>query len=523
MELKNLTIDAKDALNLISILQKSFERGVAAAGESNAPKFSPLAAYLLSKHAGYEITDENGVPIQKSEIDETTLDFTRGRTLNEKDAEIAIRYIYDKSPYLKLFNTRIVKSLVTDVKGTAITSKNLISNEQKGGAVAADKINRRIVHNFGINMWLKHSQLQKDIPLQTVIDNLHNPNFENEVLNDVAIALGNDILNLAINGLGGNYASTEDFYDLNLGFNKMLQVADGSNTNTYGAIKVQGFLGRYLTPHKVDATSATGSNYSGANLIALMRKVYEAMPAEFRSDTGNVFMMAQRDVDLYIASRSDITNPSNPVKEDILTTGNVPRFMGYALVAIPGWLSINETHEADSTLYGSILFGNPKNLDIASDSVSYRKDMQYNPRASLGAAFEYTYDMYLDFQAARHNSFVIAFKGAKVSAPVLLSADDAKNGMNAYTPSAANTYAQTVASGTPLHVCCPNEGAVVVRSTQDLSGASFDTLAEALAAGAAIIPENGSFSLTDSDHIYLRAYHHNMIASDCIDCNITIA
>lgn len=522
MELKNLTIDAKDALNLIAVLQKSFERGVAAAGESNAPKFSPLAAYLLSKHAGYEITDVDGVPVQKSEIDETTLDFTRGRTLNEKDAEIAIRYIYDKSPYLKLFNTRIVKQLVTDVKGTAITSKNLISNEQKGGTVTT--INRRIVHNFGINMWLKHAQLQKDIPLQTVVDNLYNPNFENEVLADVAIALGNDILSLAINGLGGNYASTENFYDLNLGFNKMMQVADGSNTNTYGTIKVQGFLGRYLTPHKVDATSATGTDYNGANLIAVMRKVYEAMPAEFRSDTGNVFMMSQRDVDLYIASRSDITNPSNPVKEDILTTGNVPRFMGYALVAIPGWLSINETHEADSTLCGSILFGNPKNLDIASDSVSYRKDMQYNPRASLGAAFEYTYDMYLDFQAARHNSFVIAFKGAKLSDPVLVSESDAKNGINAYTPSTTNTYKQTVASGTALHVCCPNEGAVVVRSTESLAGASFDTLAEALAAeNAAIIPENGHFSLTDSDHIYLRAYHPNMAASDCIDCDITIA
>ena len=79
MKLKNLTIDAKDALNLINVLQKSFERGVASANEGNAPKFSPLAAYLLSKHAGYEITDSDGVPVQKSEVDETTLDFTRDR------------------------------------------------------------------------------------------------------------------------------------------------------------------------------------------------------------------------------------------------------------------------------------------------------------------------------------------------------------------------------------------------------------------------------------------------------------
>jgi hypothetical protein len=197
--------------------------------------------------------------------------------------------------------------------------------------------------------------------------------------------------------------------------------------------------------------------------------------------------------------------------------------MGHSLVAIPGWLSINETHEKDATLYGSILFGNPKNLDIASDSTSYRKDMFYNARAETGAAFEYTYNLYLDFQASRHNSFVIAFKGAKVSDPVLLSADDAKNGINAYTPYTTNTYQQTVASGTPLHVCCPNKGAVVVSYTESLAGAAFDTLAEALdAADAAVIPENGYFSLTLSDHIYLRAYHPNMIASNCIDCDITI-
>lgn len=516
-----ITIDSQDALALVTMFKDTLEKGMPTPDEPGS-QVSGMAAYLLTKFCDYQITDPAGTLLEKSALDEITLDFTRGRTLSEEEAEIAIRYIYDTNPYLKMFNSRIVKKLVTPVEGTAITQKNLISNEQLGGTVAS--INRRIVHNFGVNMYLRHSQLQKDIPLQTVIDNLHNPGWEQSVINDVAIALGNDILLLALNGLGGNYASTQDFYDLNLGFNKMIQVADGSNTNTYGEIKIKGFLGRYLTPHKVDATGATGTDYTAANFLSLLRKVHNAMPRKYRDNPNNVFLVSQADLDLYVDSRSDMTSPSNATREQVLNTGVAPTFLGKRLVAMPGWIGINETHESDSTLYGSVLFGDPKNLDVASDSLTYRKNLSYNARAALGPAFEYTYDMYLDFQAAKLDGFVIAFKGAKVSDPIVLSNDDSKNGVNGYTQSGTNTYTLSGATTTKFHVCCPNEGSVVVSSTANLAGASYDTLAEALAAEAAVvIPENGYFTVAASDHIYLRAYHPNMIASDCIDCNITIS
>jgi len=514
-----ITIDTQDVLALVTMFKNTLEKSVSVP-EKPKKEISGMAAYLLDKYCGYQIADPTGVLLQKSELDEITLDFTRGRSLSEEEAEIAIRYIYDTNPYLSLFNTRIVKKLVTPVEGTAITQKNLISNEQNGGTVSV--INRRIVHNFGVNLFLKHVQLQKDIPLQSVIDNLYNPGWEQSVIDDVAIALGNDILLLALNGLGGNYASTEDFYDLNLGFNKMLQIADGVNTNTYGDIKIKGFLGRCLTPQKVDAAGATGTDYTAANLLATMRKMYKAMPRKYRDNPNNVWMMSQMDYDLYIDSRSDIANPSNPVKEGILTTGQAPNFMGYRLIAMPGWIGINETHESDSTLYGSIVFGDLKNLDIATDSLTYRKNLAYNPRADRGPSFEYTYDMYLDFQASKPESFVIAFKNAKVSDPILLSDDDSKNGVNGYTQSGVNAYTQAGSSTTKWHVCCPNEGAIVVRSTTDLSGASYDTLDEALAVGN-IIPENGYFTLAGTDVIYLRAYHPNMVASDCIACSLTIS
>lgn len=516
-----ITINSQDALALVTMFKNTLEKGMPADNEPQAG-ISGMAAYLLTKFCDYQIIDKSGALIEKSALDEITLDFTRGRTLSEEESEASIRYIFDTNPYLSMFNARIVKKLVTPVKGTAITQKNLISNEQLGGQVSV--INRRIVHNFGVNLYLRHSQLQKDIPLQTVIDNLYNPGWEQDVINDVAIALGNDILLLALNGLGGSYASTQDFYDLNLGFNKMLQVADGSNTNTYGDIKIKGFLGRYLTPHKIDAAGATGSDYNAANLLAVMRKVYKAMPRKYRDNPNNVFLMSQADVDLYVDSRSDMTSPSNVTREQVLNTGITPNFMGHKIIAMPGWIGINETHESDSTLYGSIVFGDLKNMDIAADSLTYRKNLNYNARAALGPSFEYTYDMYLDFQAAKPESFVIAFKDAKVSNPVVVSADDAQNGINGFTQSSTNTYTLTGAATTKFHVCCPNAGVVVVKSTTNLSGASYDTLAEALAAaGSVVVPENGHFTVASTGHVYLRAYHPDMVASDCIDCSVTIS
>ena len=104
-----------------------------------------------------------------------------------------------RAPICKCLLHALWINLLCPIKGRVITKENLISNEKNGAAVA--NVNRRIVHNFGINMLLEHFNLQKDIPLQTVIDNMYNPNFESETMNDVAIALANDILLLVTNGL----------------------------------------------------------------------------------------------------------------------------------------------------------------------------------------------------------------------------------------------------------------------------------------------------------------------------------
>ena len=124
-------------------------------------------------------------------------------------------------------------------------------------------------------------------------------------------------------------------------------------------------------------------------------------------------MSAERDVDLYVASRSDITNPFQPRQRRYPDQRQCSSFMGHSLVAIPGWLSINETHESDSTLYGSILFGNPKNLDIASDSKLIAGICSTMLVLLLVLRLNILMICIWTSRLARHNSFVIAFKGAK--------------------------------------------------------------------------------------------------------------
>lgn len=503
---QNINLNKDDLLSILATLQKS----VAESSDNPTPaKYSKLALHLLHNVAGEDLnlTDDEGIVISKSTLDETTLDFTRNRTLSEERAKINLSFIFDNNPYLQLFNTRIVNTLVVPVQAKAITQKNLISNEINGAAVAV--INRRIVHNFGIELYLRHAQLQKDIPYQTVVDNLENPGWDREVLNDVQIALGNDILILALMGLGGNYASTENFYDLNKGLLKILMDANGSSTNSYNAITVHGFLGKHLTPSKVDWYLLNNSTYSAATLLNTLRVMYQRMPKQYRDNPNNKFMMSQVDFDLYVESRSDMTAPSNVTREGVLTSGQAPRFMGKELVALPYLPGINELHEGSATVYGAIIFGDPKNFDIVLSTERYKKSEQFNARGSLGPVFEHTWDMYMDFQPGMHDSFVIAYRGATVETPYFVTAAGSASGNSGKIAEAsANVYNASVAGGSDgdnLEVVpyCDTPGCVLVKATSTLAGAA--TLAAAAqVAGYALLPQGTAVTL--SADTYVKAY-----------------
>lgn len=505
MDPKNVNI-SYEALQSLAKFVQDVNKGITEPESvTQSPDYvSPFAAWLLAK-ADQTVATKSGKILSKSDVDEITLDFTMGRTLSEEQAIETIRFIYDKSPYLQMFNSRSVNTLVAPMQGRVITKENLISNEQAGAAV--ESVNRRIVHNFGINLFLKHFNLQKNIPLQTVIDNAYNPNFEADTMNDVAIALANDILLLATNGLEyESYATSENFYDLNKGFVRILQLADGSNTNTYGDLTVNGFAAKHLTPQKVDAVGVTGSNYTATNLLALMRKMYKAMLEEYRNNPNNVWMMSRADADLYMDSRSDMTSPSNTTREAVLTGGMYPNFMGHRIVVLPDLYGINETHKYQSSVPGAIIFGDPKNIELAMSSKPLVTTTDFNPRADTGPAYQYDFNGYMDIQIAKPDSFVVAFDGAKVSTPYLVTTAGKSTGVSGkITESSANTYNN---DGEDLEcvVYCDNTNSVIIYDTSTLS----DDYATALAAGT-VAAHGETLELTADT--YIRAYHPNLTAS----------
>ena len=512
-------LTSANALAVLEALGVDIEKG---AVEAPQAKYSRVALYLLSKQGYTGLTDSDGIEIAKSTIDETTLDFTRGRTLTEEQARIQLDFIFDKSPYLRMFNSRIVNKLVVPIQAKAIRKKNLFSRERNGGTSGLT-INKRIVHNFGLNLQLQNIQLDHDIPLQTVIDNLWIPSWDAEVQNDVAISLSNDILLLVTNGLEtGTYSSTQEFYDLCKGFIQILRVADGAHTNSYGSITVNGFLGKYLTPVKINTADYIGVNYTGANLQALMTKMHDGMLPEYRSNPNNVFMMSQADVDTYRNSRSIMTG-SNAVateyREGILTDGSVPRFLGKQIVVLPDMISINETHEVSAAISGAIVYGNPMNIDVASDSTSYLKTDEFNGRGSTGSVFEYTYNMYMDVQVGMHESFVIAFNGATVQQIYMVNAVNYPNGISdryAVTSGANYAVEQTTFD---LYPVCDTQHSEIYYHTSTLSA----TKATAISAGATRVQDGDNLTDLANDVYYIRAYYDNAVTSPEITLTVTTA
>jgi len=82
-----------------------------------------------------------------------------------------------------------------------------------------------------------------------------------------------------------------------------------------------------MTPNKVDATGAAGANWTAANLIALMRKMYQLMPTDYRKNKNNKWVLGSKDYDLYVESRSNMDYSSNTFREGVLNTGLAPNFM----------------------------------------------------------------------------------------------------------------------------------------------------------------------------------------------------
>lgn len=477
----------------------------------------PFAAYLLNK-ADRHVETRSGRVLSKSEIDNITLDYTTTRSLTEEVAERMIRYIYDKSGVLNRFGTRTVNKRVVPTRRRMITSENLISNEKAGSAVTA---NKRIIQHFKTDLLLENINLQFDLPLQTIIDNMYDRSFESDIMDDVVISLGNDILRLVVNGLEtGNYASTKNFYDLNRGFVYSLQIANGVNTNSYNNLKLYGNAAKIMTPIKVDATPATGSNWTAANMIALMRKMWKLMPEEHRENPKNEWVMSRMDYDLYVESRSDMTSPSNTFREGVMNTGNAPTFMGHNVTYLPMLYGLNQTHKENASIPGMMLFGDLKDIEVAVSSKEMVRDMVFNARGNEGAVYEYDFHAYMDTQIVTPESFVVAFVGAKAETPYFVTLEGAKTGhAGKIAEASANTYTSSTGAFEAVPYC-DSKNVVIVQASATL--ASAETLTDAmLVSGAEVVPDGKAIKLEGNGSTYFRAYSNDMLPSAMITVTVS--
>jgi hypothetical protein len=115
----------------------------------------------------------------------------------------------------------------------------------------------------------------------------------------------------------------------------------------------------------------------------------------------------------------------------------------------------------------------------------------------------------MDVQVARPDSFVIAFNGAKVSTPYLVTVAGAKTGVAGKIDEvSANTY-NNDGENLACVAYCDNTGATIVKHTATLAAAT--TLADAITAGATIVEQGATLTLTADT--FFKAYHPNLTAS----------
>ena len=60
---------------------------------------------------------------------------------------------------------------------------------------------------------------------------------------------------------------------------------------------------------------------------------------------------------------------------------------------------------------GAIIFGDPKNIEVAMSSKPLVTTTKFDSRGAAGPVYEYDFHGYMDVQVARPDSFVVAFNG----------------------------------------------------------------------------------------------------------------
>jgi len=201
----------------------------------------------------------------------------------------------------------------------------------------------------------------------TIEDNQDNPGFDQQLAKDIAVAFGNDLLDLAINGTSEDQETTSTFLEVNKGW--IQKAKDSSSTN------------------KVDMTS-------DEDIIASMDKALAAVDSKYKIKGISGFLMSTADVEKYekLVEGKD-TNAK-------VVIDGVPRYsyLGYPIEPC--------NYMPDSTI---LFVGKLYNGDLGmSYTITNIQKTIINDREAN--CIRYIYRIYCDFQIGRDPAISIGYE-----------------------------------------------------------------------------------------------------------------
>ena len=403
---------------------------------------NPAAASLLAG-AGYPVLKQDGTPYEFTPIQKMNIlqEFNRNDEYTGQSAQERLALIFNQSAFMNRFKVIFGNQLTIPIDLSASLPEQLTSSVRAGTQTSINV--RELGAVFGIELFLLHVELQKDIPIQLIRNNLYNPNFVPEIDLKLSTELANDFLRLATNGYADSFSSIgADFYTLAIGHEKILQTANGSWTNSNGTSLVLGRWGNRVTPNKVDTsnaglTSATDTP-TAFELLGVFDLLIDNHPEEY-SDRNNVLLVSPKDYDLYVKSRamavaakdaglgnatSDLSI-NNVYRENITNTWIAPPYRGHEVIKNPFKKYLGKSVSGSETK-PNVIFAPMEEFYVGAQR-RVDQDRKYEARSSAGGpAIEITKHFWIDFQIRNREACSIAFYGATVETMQLADSDDIK-------------------------------------------------------------------------------------------------
>ena len=406
---------------------------------------NPTAVALLVG-SNYEVKKQDGTPYHLTPIQKMDImqEFNRNDQFTGQTAKERLALVFDNSAFMSRYHVCYGDQLTIPIDMRASLPEQLISTIRAGTQVGINR--RELGAVFGMELYLLHVELQKDIPIQLIRNNLYNPNFEAEIDAMLNTELSNDFLRLATNGYADSYSSIGgDFYALATGHEKILQSANGSWTNSNGSTLVLGRWGNRVTPNKVNIGSVTGISSltetpTGDEILAIFDGLIDNHPHDYKS-RNNVFIVSPEDFDIYVKSRanpvlvkdagagnatSDV-GVNNTYREQIRNSWVAPPYRGKSIIQNPYKRYIGQV-VTGTNAKPNIIFAPLEEFYVGAQN-RIDQDRRYEPRsADGGPAIEVTKHFWIDFQIRNREACSIAFYGATCETMILSDSDDIKAG-----------------------------------------------------------------------------------------------